>query len=231
MHPFIGDFISKVYYKGELKSGIPNQAEIRKHNLELNWAKDKVTVFCDVKKNQGIEESGKSKSRKAEAVRIIKLLDELKNDPNFENLSVGIITFYAKQVNEILREASKKGYTEQLLDGSFEISLPYRETNDGREKLRIGSVDSFQGKEFDIVILSIVRSNRIGRTDDNYKKIFGFLTLENRLNVAFSRSQKLLIVVGDGEMFSDDFAKTYVEGLHEFYNTLSTDKQYGNRIQ
>ncbi len=231
MHPFIGDFISKIYYDGCLKAGIPNQADLKKHNLSLAWAQDKVAVFCDVKKAQGIEESGKSKSRKAEAVRIIKLLDELKTDPNFENLSVGIITFYAKQVDEIFREASKKGYTEQRADGSFEITLPYRETNDGREKLRIGSVDSFQGKEFDIVILSTVRSNTISRTHENYKKVFGFLTLENRLNVAFSRSQKLLIVVGDSEMLSDDFAKTYVEGLHEFYTNLSTDKPYGNRIQ
>lgn len=230
MHPFIGDFISKVYYRGELKAGLPNQADLKKHNLSLAWAKDKVAVFCDVKKSQGIEESGKSKSRKAEAVRIIELLDELKTDPNFENLSVGIITFYAKQVDEIFREASKKGYTEQRTDGSFEITLPYRETNDGREKLRIGSVDSFQGKEFDIVILSTVRSNTISRTHENYKRVFGFLTLENRLNVAFSRSQKLLIVVGDGEMLSDDYAKTYVEGLHEFYTNLSTDKEYGNRI-
>lgn len=231
MHPFIGDFISKVYYRGKLRAGMSNQADLKKHNLSLAWAQDKVAVFCDVKKAQGIEESGKSKSRKAEAVRIVKLLDELKTDPNFENLSVGIITFYAKQVDEIFREASKNGYTEQRADGSFEITLPYRETNDGREKLRIGSVDSFQGKEFDIVILSTVRSNTISRTHENYKKAFGFLTLENRLNVAFSRSQKLLIVVGDSEMLSDDFAKTYVEGLHEFYTNLSTDKQYGNRIQ
>lgn len=231
MHPFIGDFISKIYYRGELKAGIANQADLKKHNLSLTWAKDKVAVFCDVRKIQGIEESGKSKSRKAEALRIIKLLDELKTDPNFENLSVGIITFYAKQVDEIFREASKQGYTEKRTDGSYEITLPYRETNDGREKIRIGSVDSFQGKEFDIVILSTVRSNTTSRTHENYKKVFGFLTLENRLNVAFSRSQKLLIVVGDGEMLSDDFAKTYVEGLHEFYNNLSSDKKYGNRIQ
>jgi superfamily I DNA and/or RNA helicase len=231
MHPFIGDFISKVYYSGELKAGISNQADLKKHNLSVAWAQDKVAVFCDVKKVKGIEESGKSKSRKAEAVRIVKLLDELKTDPNFETLSLGIITFYAKQVDEIFREASKKGYTEQRPDGSFEITPFYRETNDGREKLRIGSVDSFQGKEFDIVILSTVRSNTISRTQENYKKVFGFLTLENRLNVAFSRSQKLLIVVGDGEMLSDDFAKAYVEGLHEFYTNLSTDNQYGNRIQ
>lgn len=231
MHPFIGDFISRVYYKNELKSGIPNQAELKKHKLELPWAKDKVAVFCDLRKNKGMEESGKSKSRNAEAQRIVKILDELKTDPNFENLSIGIITFYAKQVNELFKEASKKGYAELKSDGNYEIALQYRETADGREKLRIGSVDSFQGKEFDIVILSTVRSNAINRNHDNFKKVFGFLTLENRLNVAFSRAQKLLIVVGDGEMFADDFAKTYVEGLFEFYTNLSIDNEYGNRIQ
>ena len=231
MHPFIGDFISRVYYKNELKAGIPNQAELKKHKLELPWAKDKVAVFCDLRKNKGMEESGKSKSRNAEAQRIVKILDELKTDPNFENLSIGIITFYAKQVNELFKEASKKGYAELKSDGNYEIALQYRETSDGREKLRIGSVDSFQGKEFDIVILSTVRSNAINRNHDNFKKVFGFLTLENRLNVAFSRAQKLLIVVGDGEMFADDFAKTYVEGLFEFYTNLSIDNEYGNRIQ
>ncbi|TXH57186.1 MAG: hypothetical protein E6Q89_04595 [Bacteroidia bacterium] len=231
MHPFIGDFISRVYYKNELKAGIPNQAELKKHKLELPWAKDKVAVFCDLRKNKGMEESGKSKSRNAEAQRIVKILDELKTDPNFENLSIGIITFYAKQVNELFKEASKTGYAELKSDGNYEIALQYRETADGREKLRIGSVDSFQGKEFDIVILSTVRSNAINRNHDNFKKVFGFLTLENRLNVAFSRAQKLLIVVGDGEMFADDFAKTYVEGLFEFYTNLSIDNEYGNRIQ
>jgi superfamily I DNA and/or RNA helicase len=231
MHPFIGEFISRVYYKNELKAGISNQAELKKHKLELPWAKDKIAVFCDIRKNKGLEESGKSKSRNAEAQRIVKLLDELKTDPNFQNLSIGIITFYAKQVNDIFKEACKNGYAELKPDGNYEIALHYRETSDGREKLRIGSVDSFQGKEFDIVILSTVRSNNINRNHDNFKKVFGFLTLENRLNVAFSRAQKLLIVVGDGEMFTDDFAKTYVEGLHEFYVNLSINKEYGNRIQ
>jgi hypothetical protein len=231
MHPVIGDFISKIYYNNELKQGMTNQAEKKLHNLSLNWAKDKVTIFCDVKKQAGLEQSGKSKSRQAEAIRIISLLDELKTDANFENLSIGIITFYAKQVELLFNEATKKGYAEQNADGSYEISRQYKETKDGREKLRIGSVDSFQGKEFDIVILSTVRSNEFKRTHDNHKKVFGFLTLQNRLNVAFSRAQKLVIVVGDGTMFDDEFAKTYVEGLHEFYTQLSLNAEYGNRIQ
>ncbi len=231
MHPFIGDFISKTYYREELKAGMPNQSELKQHGLNLNWAKNKVAIFCDVKNSIGAEQrSQTSKIRPVEAKRIVQLLDEIKNDPNSKNLTVGIITFYSKQVLEIYAEATRKGYAEQKADGSYEISKQYKETADGREMLRIGSVDSFQGKEFDIVILSTVRSNVIERTHDNYKKVFGFLTLENRLNVAFSRAQKMLIVVGDGNMFSDDYAKTYVEGLFEFYTQLTTHAEYGNRI-
>jgi hypothetical protein len=47
--------------------------------------------------------------------------------------------------------------------------------------------------------------------------------------VAFSRAQKLVITVGDREMFTDEFAETYVKGLYEF-NKL-TSGEYGNRIQ
>lgn len=227
MHPCIGDFISKVYYQNQLIAGNPNQADFKRHELEIPWAKDKVAIFCNVGHSKGAEKSGKSKSRPAEAEHIFELLDELKADPNFENLSVGIITFYARQVTELFKEAQRKGYTEK---DSYEILKEYEKTPDGREKLRIGSVDSFQGKEFDIVILSTVRSNEYLRTDENARKIFGFLTLENRLNVAFSRAQKLLIVVGNGKMFSDELSKTNVEGLYEFYTNLSKDEEYGQQI-
>ena len=172
---------------------------------------------------------GRSKERIPEAVRIVELLNELRKDPAFENLSVGIISFYSKQVERISEEASKYGYTEREGDGSYRIAPAYQLTKDGREKLRIGSVDSFQGKEFDIVILSTVRSNNILRIDENNLRVFGFLTLENRLNVAFSRAQKMLITVGDAEMFNDDFADTYVHGLHDFYTKLTVG-DYGRRI-
>lgn len=230
MHPFIGDFISRIYYDNKLKPGFKNQEELRKHNLNINWAKDKVTIFCDINKSQGLEAGDKSKFRVAEAKRIIELLEEIITDSNSKNLNIGIISFYAQQVLEIYKQALNKGFVVENIRGEYEISPGYLKTQDGREKLRIGTVDSFQGKEFDIVILSTVRSNTIERLDKNYKRVFGFLALENRLNVAFSRAQRLLIIVGDGEMFADDFAEKYVKGLYEFYTKLSIDKRYGNRI-
>ena len=118
-----------------------------------------------------------------------------------------------------------------LVQSILRICAASREaTRDGREKFRIGTVDSFQGKEFDVVILSATRSNTIERKEGNVRKVFGFLTSENRLNVAFSRAQRLLIVCGDSEMFNDEYAQTYVNGLYEFYVNQSTDKNYGARI-
>ena len=166
-----------------------------------------------------------------------------------ERGSVGVITFYAKQRDSILEMASQDGrsYTEDAGEGVYRITEEYQNFNDGKERLRIGSVDSFQGKEFDVVILSTVRSNDIKPSDpisiqNEIKRIkerkkediseeeakenllrqkYGFLMLENRLNVAFSRAKKLLITIGDGAMYQDEDAQTYVEGLYEFYKRFA----------
>ena len=52
---------------------------------------------------------------------------------------------------------------------------------------KVGTVDAFQGMEFDVVFLSVVRTNK--------KANFGFLTSFNRMCVSMSRQKKALIVV------------------------------------
>ena len=187
-------------------------------------------IFCNVG-NEFPEGKGQSKHRKAEAEKIMWILNELRKDPQFENLSVGIITFYSRQVSLLFEEASKKDncYTIKTKDG-YEIHSDYKTIQGDTEKLRIGTVDSFQGKEFDIVILSTVRSNSIKRIEGNERNVFGFLTLKNRLNVAFSRAKKMVIVVGDEAMYEDEYAKIHVYGLYDFCTNITKNKEYGNRI-
>lgn len=60
--------------------------------------------------------------------------------------------------------------------------------------VRIDTVDSYQGKENAIVILSLVRSNPKGAP--------GHVGIPNRCNVAVSRAQERLIVVGDADMWA-----------------------------
>jgi hypothetical protein len=55
--------------------------------------------------------------------------------------------------------------------------------------VKIDTVDSFEGREEDIVVISLVRSNERGR--------IGFLRVPNRLNVAISRAKHLVACIGD----------------------------------
>ena len=61
-------------------------------------------------------------------------------------------------------------------------------------RVEIKSIDAVQGSEADLVILSTVRSNSDGR--------IGFLSADERVNVALSRAQRGLIIVGDHKFLS-----------------------------
>lgn len=59
--------------------------------------------------------------------------------------------------------------------------------------IRIGTIDEFQGQEAEVTIISMVRSNN----KQNYKEAIGFVNIP-RSCVAFSRSKRKTIIVGDG---------------------------------
>lgn len=62
--------------------------------------------------------------------------------------------------------------------------------------VEVNSIDAFQGREKDVVILSLVRSNGEGTV--------GFLGEMRRINVAMTRAKRQLVIVGDSETLSRD---------------------------
>ena len=88
--------------------------------------------------------------------------------------------------------------------------------------IEVGTVDSFQGKEFDVVILSTVRSNSY----KDKKKSVGFLDYKNRLNVAFSRGKRLMLVVGDAHTVAVNEAGPIIKELYMFYQTCKEEGYY-----
>ena len=74
--------------------------------------------------------------------------------------------------------------------------------------VQVNTVDGFQGREADAVIVSLVRSNA--------NKEIGFLREARRLNVAITRARRHLCVVGDSETI-----RTYYGDLVEYLNDVA----------
>ncbi len=71
----------------------------------------------------------------------------------------------------------------------------------GRNHTLVANVDSFQGQEREVIILSCVRSVTKGNQMPND---LGFLQLENRPNVAITRARSGLIIVGNCDVLMVD---------------------------
>ncbi|KAA1478146.1 P-loop containing nucleoside triphosphate hydrolase protein [Dentipellis sp. KUC8613] len=115
------------------------------------------------------------------------LLEDRERPVSPEN--IGIISPYKAQVRHIkamLRSAKIEGVT-------------------------VGSVEQFQGQERRIIILSTTRSN-----SNRKQKAFGFLNDPHRLNVALTRAQAMLIVIGDPAVLGQDLLwRTFLNYVHK----------------
>lgn len=143
---------------------------------------------------------------------------------------IGIITPYTKQVQYIMSLKTYKVENTIRLCAIFvltcKIILVLLQCAHLRELLsgvdldlpKIGSVEEFQGQEFKVVIMSTVRSNEDGaRTDGRYG--LGFIASPHRLNVAVSRAQALLIIIGNPHLLIDLCYS--IKLLHFQSNTVS----------
>ena len=75
--------------------------------------------------------------------------------------------------------------------------------------MEVGSIDGFQGREKDAIVISLVRSNE--------SREVGFLSEKRRLNVAMTRARRHLCVVGDGDTVRNGshYLKNWIEWLEE----------------
>jgi superfamily I DNA and/or RNA helicase len=216
MHPDINEVIKQFYVEdGGLNCGLltspewdvnsPNMRNwySRYHGIELDnkWiTKDTHTIWIDTDSPELLEATSRVNYGEVYAIR--KLLKKLRKSKSFqdyqsfwtnpEDKEIGLISFYGKQI-ELLNELQKE----------FK-DIP----------MRISTVDRFQGMERNIIIVSMVRSNRLATHPKQKpdKKLYpelgfpeqtslGFAQSPNRLNVALSRAKRLLIIVGNSELF------------------------------
>uniref|UniRef100_A0A7N6BWQ7 RNA helicase n=1 Tax=Anabas testudineus TaxID=64144 RepID=A0A7N6BWQ7_ANATE len=124
---------------------------------------------------------------------------------------IGIIAPYRKQVQKIRKALEKVGK-----------EFKFKDMN----KLKVGSVEEFQGQERRVIIVSTVRSS------PNYLEIdkqfsLGFVKNEKRFNVAVTRAKALLIVVGNPRVLNADptWAR-YVSGGYKCKSRIIPDNIY-----
>jgi hypothetical protein len=168
MHPVLGELVSRVFYGGRVANGPAAPDAVLPSGLFSG-----PLIWVDTRSLSGSEESrGKtaSLSNQAEAQLVAQIASNLVASLS-PDVSIGVLAAYADQRDLIRRLTAAAG----ILD---------------RIRPEIDTIDAFEGREKDVVILSLVRSNR--------RREIGFLGLEQRLNVAVSRARRLLVIVGDG---------------------------------
>ncbi|CAJ1452906.1 unnamed protein product [Effrenium voratum] len=188
MHPCISTFPSGMFYKGQIRSGVTGAA--RRPPQGIYWPVPEVPVtFLPVQGRECPEGTSWSNSSEVEAVQAV--LDSLLAWDDIQAEEVGIITPYAAQARLLRRRLG--------CPAPGRRALAARPT--GPAAVEVSSVDGFQGREKDVIIVTTVRANAAGNV--------GFVGDPRRLNVTLTRAKRGLVVVGNLETLSADAAGWY----------------------
>ncbi|HZS13708.1 MAG TPA: AAA domain-containing protein [Candidatus Dormibacteraeota bacterium] len=166
MHPDIARYVSQASYEGQLEDA----PEVQQYPFVTRKPFPVALHFVDTEGMRGVRERrgpGGALRNEAEvrvAAQVVRLLDE--RCPR--ELTMAVIAMYAEQVERLRQALGRRKF---------------------KRPVKIDTVDSFEGREEDLVVISLVRSNERGR--------IGFLRVPNRLNVAISRAKRLVACIGD----------------------------------
>ncbi|CAO0803671.1 unnamed protein product [Mucor circinelloides] len=204
MHQKIMEFSSKELYDNKLVAdkSVASHLLVDLPNVEESENTDVPLVMIDTSDTglgHEITDDAQEEQSKANELEVELALVHIRAliDDGLEEDQIGVITPYAAQVSKLKRDI--------------------REHWPGIE---IGTVDGFQGREKEAILLSLVRSNDTGEV--------GFLAEKRRLNVAMTRAKRHLCVICDSETllgtkggtkpasrFDGGFLKRWMEYLSE----------------
>ncbi|MPQ42512.1 AAA domain-containing protein [Clostridium tarantellae] len=209
MHSSIMNTINQFYRDNNsngLICGVENEDITKNHGINTRYInQNKKLLWVDIPLSREFfeEKNNNSYYNLTEIEVIEKIISDINKDCkiNGKKKEVAVITFYGAQSKLLQNELINKNKFKNI-------------------KLRVGTVDRFQGIEREIVIVSFVRNN-------NNRQI-GFARDPKRINVALSRAQSLLVVVGCSELFCE---KNNVKNARDSYsNVLRVVNSYNGVI-
>ncbi|KAL3491801.1 P-loop containing nucleoside triphosphate hydrolase protein [Aspergillus germanicus] len=177
MHPCLSEFPSNMFYEGSLQNGITSFERLRRE-VDFPWPiMDNPMMFWSNLGNEEISASGTSYLNRTEAANVEKIVTRFFK-AGVQPKEIGIITPYEGQRSYIV--------SSMQATGTFK--------KEHYKEIEVASVDAFQGREKDFIILSCVRSN-------DHQGI-GFLSDPRRLNVALTRAKYGLVILGNPKVLS-----------------------------
>ncbi len=189
MHDDIKEFSSQNFYDGQLKSS----DSVSDHTL--------VDLGIDPQETDDINTKAYQKQHPV-------VFFDTKNMQAGEKSRADSPSYFNPVEAEIVSDLASRALELGLSPDRIGVISPYKdqidvlENKNLPEELEIKTVDGFQGREKELIILSLVRSN-----DRNN---IGFLQDLRRLNVSITRAKRKLIIVGDSDTV----------GSHELYSNL-----------
>lgn len=186
MHPLIAEFPSQAFYSGKVGSAPTPQD--RPIVPGVAWPTPNVpVVFLEINDAECRAPDGNSLYNVEEAKTAITVVKKILASGDLAGPGdIGVISPYAAQVRLLQEEYGVLGTAKRnYLDYTDE---------DKMEELEIRSVDGFQGREKEVIVLCTVRSNTGGG--------IGFVDDPRRLNVGITRARRGLIVLGNRRTLS-----------------------------
>jgi regulator of nonsense transcripts 1 len=177
MHPCLSEFPSNMFYEGSLQNGVTMQQRLRR-DVDFPWpVADSPMMFWSNLGNEEIAASGTSYLNRTEATNVEKIITRFFK-AGVRPGDIGIITPYEGQRSYVV--------SSMQTNGTFK--------KENYKEIEVASVDAFQGREKDFIVLSCVRSN-------DHQGI-GFLSDPRRLNVALTRAKYGLVILGNPKVLS-----------------------------
>lgn len=186
MHPALSSFPRQAFYAGRLSDGV--DADDRPALEGVAWPRRGFPVCVLPVQGQERAAEGKSFENEAEASQVALICKSLL-DRGLPCAQLGVVTPYGAQVRLIRRKLQQFG-------------IPVGRERDGVE---VNSVDGFQGREKDAIVMSTVRASLGGG--------IGFVADWRRANVAFTRARRGLVVLCHPPTLARD-ARTWLPWLH-----------------
>ena len=189
MHPVISDMISKCFYEGKLETWGKTVERFATEPCPVQLKgpgalQSKPITIVDMAYQQASKGTREVErlpryTNVKEASAVLEILTRIEPAAG-KKPTLAILSPYSRQV-KLLRDNVMQ--QDEALVRRFAPSI--------RSTDWFGTVDSFQGNEADVVVLSLVRNNH----HSSVRSALGFLSNEQRMNVALSRARWRLFVI------------------------------------